>query len=58
MPVHRTTFSPTTQTTASKTKTILIGLTLEADPTTVVEHEAGLSHAHDRGTFDEPVPNP
>jgi vitamin B12 transporter len=41
-----------------KNENYLIGLTLEADPFDWWNSKITLSHSHERGVFDEPVPNP
>lgn len=41
-----------------KNENYLVGLTLEADPASWWNPKLVLSHARERGTFDEPVPNP
>lgn len=41
-----------------KNESWLVGLTLEADPTRWWNAKLILSHARDRGEFDEPAPNP
>jgi vitamin B12 transporter len=41
-----------------KNENYLVGLTLEADPFEWWNSKVTLSHSHERGIFDEPVPNP
>ncbi len=41
-----------------KNENFLVGLTLEADPFDWWNSKLTLSHSHERGVFDEPVPNP
>jgi vitamin B12 transporter len=41
-----------------KNENYLVGLTLEADPFDWWNSKVTLSHAHERGDFDEPTPNP
>jgi vitamin B12 transporter len=41
-----------------KNENYLVGLTLEADPFDWWNSKLTLSHSHERGIFDEPVPNP